>query len=166
MKQIEFGFFKNEKVVKSFGGELLQGKRKAKRPLSTESPLHLVLRASHLKVFRPRNQSLEKLVYRTAQESGITIFQLAINWSHIHFVIQIQNRQSYIKFVRVLNSRLAVAISKSGIRGGAEKLITLRPFTRILKWGRDFRNALEYIGLNQLEAAGLIVRGQRIRLTP
>jgi REP element-mobilizing transposase RayT len=161
MKQIEFGFFKNLKVPAFFGGEHIQGKRKSKRPLSTKLPIHLVLRASRSKVFRPGNQSLEKLIYRVAKESGIKIYEMALNWSHIHFVIKIHSRESYVKFVRVLNSKLALAVLKSSNAANSEKLFALRPFTRILKWGRDFRNALGYLGLNLFEAAGWIRREKK-----
>jgi REP element-mobilizing transposase RayT len=161
MKQIEFGFFQNSKIAPAFEGELLKGKRKSKRPLSTKAPMHLILRSSQSKVFRPTNQRLEKLIHRTAKESGVGIYELAINWSHIHFVIKIQRRENYVKFIRVLTSRLAMAVQKIEAPLKTQKLFTLRPFTRILHWGRDFKNTLEYLGLIQLEAAGFTRRKKK-----
>ena len=37
-----------------------------------------------------------------------------------------------------------------------ERIFTLRPFTRIIGWGRDFKRVLSYQILNQLEALGFI----------
>ncbi|MEZ0391905.1 MAG: hypothetical protein ACAH59_06800, partial [Pseudobdellovibrionaceae bacterium] len=40
-------------------------------------------------------------------------------------------------------------------------LFTLRPFTRLISWGRDFKSVVEYLILNQMEARGLISRPKR-----
>jgi REP element-mobilizing transposase RayT len=158
MKQLKFGFFKNSQSTKAFGGELLSGKRNAKRPLSVKAPIHLVLRATQSKVFRPQNRSLKKLIHRVAKESGVQIYELAINWSHIHFVILIRHRESYVRFVRVLTSKISTAFlaaqTGNSMKALEDKLFTLRPFTRILEWGRDFRNAVQYLKLNQKKARG------------
>ncbi len=41
------------------------------------------------------------------------------------------------------------------------KIFDLRPFTRILSWGRDFKRGLDYQILNQMEALGLVRREKR-----
>ncbi len=175
MKQISFGFIKSAK--KYFGGQHLVGKRKSKRPLSTKKPIHLVLRSMNFKIFRPKNQSLKKLIHQIAQESGVKIYELAINWSHIHFVIKIQSREAYVRFVRVLNSKLTLALASARKRNSSHKsaskhlqstvndlkLFTLRPFTRILEWGRDYKNGISYLRLNQKEARGEIRREKNSR---
>ena len=56
------------------------------------------------------------------------------------------------RFIRALNSCLAQAIGK--IHKLAGKLFELRPFTRILSWGRDYRNAIRYLKINQQESRG------------
>jgi REP element-mobilizing transposase RayT len=202
MRQMGFGFLKDYK--KEFGGELLIGKRKSKRPLSTKNPIHLVLRADLKGVFNPTNRSLQKLIQSTAQEFQIKIYDFAINWNHIHLVIKLKQREDYTKFIRALTSKLSLKVSrmmkekfsrsnklpmenstssinlkiKISVRNDEQidrkasegqvleqqnlvvlpKLFTLRPFTRILSWGRDFKNALDYQILNQMEARGLISR--------
>ena len=177
MKQIRFGFIKNAKTY--FGGEHLVGKRKSKRPLSIKKPIHLVLRSMNFKIFRPKNQSLERLIHQTAKESGVKIYELAINWSHIHFVIKIESREAYVRFVRVLNSKLALALASVRSRSLSDrraskptssaadepKLFTLRPFTRILEWGRDYKNGISYLKLNQKEARGEFKRGKKPKLS-
>jgi len=154
MKQISFGFLENPK--KQFGGSLLLGKRKSKRPLSTRHPLHLVLKSVEKGLFSPGDRSLEALIQKTAYEFNIQLYEKALNWSHIHLIIRIRSREDYIKFIRALTSRLTERIRKS--RPQLKVIFALRPFTRILAWGRDFKQALHYLIQNQLEARGLIKR--------
>ncbi len=154
MRQTSFQFLKNYK--REFGGSLLDGKRKSKRPLSTKHPLHLILKSSHNGLFNPGNQSLEKLIRSQAKKFGIKIYDLALNWSHIHFLIKLQDRRDYVKFVRSLTSILAIKIRK--MKPHLKAIFDLRPYTRIISWGRDFKEVLNYQVLNQLEALGLIDR--------
>ena len=115
-----------------------------------------MLRSSQSKVFVPWNRSLEKLIYKVAAQFHITIYDLALNWNHIHFIIMIKNRQDYVKFIRALTSILSQKIKLKF--GKATEVFGLRPFTRILEWGRDFKNTLSYLLTNQLESVGLIKR--------
>lgn len=155
MKQTSF--FKNYK--NGFGGALLQGRRKEARPLSTKHALHIVIRSDLKGVFAPGNRSLEKLIFSTAQKFNIKIYEWAANWSHIHAVIKINSREDYVKFIRSLNSLLAQKIRMK--LESAKKVFTLRSFTRIISWGRDFKQTIGYQILNQLEAQGWINRNQR-----
>ncbi len=115
-----------------------------------------MLRSSQSKVFVPWNRSLEKLIHKVAAQFHITIYDLALNWNHIHFLILIKDRQDYVKFIRALTSILSQKIKLK--LGKGTKVFGLRPFTRILEWGRDFRNTLNYLLTNQLESVGLIKR--------
>ncbi len=49
---------------------------------------------------------------------------------------------------------MKIRLSKPGLK----VIFNLRPFTRILSWGRDFKRGLDYQILNQMEALGLVVR--------
>jgi len=151
MRQTSFQFFQSDK--NAFGGSLLAGKRKTQRPLSIKTPIHLVLKSEQPGVFKPGNRSLEKRIHSLAEKFHIQIHELAINWSHIHFIIQMKERKDYNRFIRALTSKLAQAVRKA--RPQLAKLFSLRPFTRILSWGRDFYNACKYLWKNQMEALGL-----------
>ena len=158
MKQLKFKYGPSYK--KSFGGELLLGKRKSVRPLANTKPIHLVIRSSQSKVFIPWNRSLEKLIYKLADKFNIKIYDLSLNWSHIHSLIMIKDRKDYLGFIRALTSIVAQRIRAK--LGAQTKVFPLRPFTRILEWGRDFENVLNYVLLNQLESVGLIRRQKQI----
>ena len=157
MKQLCFDFIRDYK--KEFGGSLLIGKRKSKRPLSTKHPIHLILKSSHKGLFNPTNISLDQLIRSQAKKFGIRLYDLAINWSHIHMLIKIQNREGYNKFIRSLTALISMKIQK--IRPELKDIFTLRPFTRIVSWGRDFKRALKYQVLNQLEALGFVRREKK-----
>jgi len=169
-KQIEFllsqQFRKqNRKHAKGFGGELLLGKRKEKRPLSDKKPMHLIMRSDSVKVFTPTNKSLKNLIFRTAEKYSIKIYELALNHTHIHFVMKLKNKSSYNAFIRKLTSKMAISIrrflKKSGFNNNRYRnlsdiitILTHRPFTRILEWGKDFRNCIGYVILNISESMG------------
>lgn len=157
MKQINFGFIKNYK--NEFGGSLLKkGQRKIRRPLSTKHPIHLIIKSSvRFRLFNPRNQQIEALLRKEARRFQIQLFDFAINWSHIHMVVRLPSRESYVAFIRSYNSQLVTLLSRNmfyGLKG----LFEFRPYTKILTWGRQFHVTLNYQKLNQQEAAGLIVR--------
>jgi REP element-mobilizing transposase RayT len=157
MRQISFEFSNNYK--REFGGSLIIGKRKNKRPISTKHPLHIVLKASEKKLFKPHNSSLENLIRAQAKKFNIQLYELALNWSHIHLLVRIYERKDYIQFIRSLTSILVQKIK--AVRPELNKIFNLRPFTRIISWGRDFKNALNYQILNQLESFGLIKRKKK-----
>ncbi len=141
------------------GGSLLLGIRKGLRALSTKHLIHLTLKSDLKGVFHPANRNLEQLLRSTAEKFHIRIYSSALNWSHIHCVIKIKDRKDYNAFIRVLTSILALRIRKH--KNFAGKVFTLRPFTSILSWGRDFKNVLAYLVLNQLESLGLVTRPKR-----
>ena len=60
---------------------------------------------------------------------------------------------------RVYKALISMKIQK--IRPELKDIFTLRPFTRIVSWGRDFKKALEYQVLNQLEALGFVRREKK-----
>lgn len=151
-KTRQLSFFKNKN---SFGGSLLIGHRKIQRPLSTKSAIHLILKSQHKGIFNPSNQSLLRLIRSQAEKFNIRLYEVAVNWSHIHMVIKIKSREDYLKFIRALTSLIAMRAQK------AQKVFTLRPFTRLVAWGKDFENIIQYQILNQLEANGLISRSKK-----
>jgi REP element-mobilizing transposase RayT len=142
--------FNNSK--KQFGGSLLIGKRKSRRPLSTKHPIHLVLRSNHKSCRAALAYGLsvnQKILNQAAEKFNIKIYDSVFNFTHVHMVIIIPSRESYIGFIRVLTAKLSrLAKLKSG------QLFTLRPFTRIADWGRSFEILIDYLKTNCREAIG------------
>lgn len=139
---------------KEFGGSLSQGKRKLARPLKTKSPIHLVLK-SHRQDLVKYGTKIRAQMHRDSKMSAVKIYHHSINSNHLHLLISFKHRESYKKFIRAFTSAVAKLMGKN--------LWCLLPYTRIATWGREFRNLLNYIFLNQLEAEGKIIRYQNKR---
>src|SRR5437868_9007060 len=171
MRQTKFDFLNSYK--KEFGGSLLEGKRKAARPLSTKVPIHLILKSNGIPLstnktikkctlFNPGNRELKKIIRTYANKYQITIYDMALNWSHIHLAVRIPSRAAYLAFIRTLTAKLIFYLSKLK-KQNLKGLFSLRPYTRILSWGRELKTVLDYIILNQLEARGIITREKKGR---
>ena len=79
-------------------------------------------------------------------------------------IFMIPSREAYKAFIRTLTAAMVRAISKYA--GKALKgIFDLRPYTRILEWGRDYRNVMEYHDLNDLEARGYVRRPKKTKAT-
>lgn len=149
MKQLSL--IKKEKT--DFGGSLLKGKRKSRRPLSTNRPIHLVLKSDNAKgrfAFNPSDQKLKMLAVRMAQKFGVKLYASALNWSHIHLVIRVKNREQYNSFIRAVAGAMVLKLK------GGKGFFTLRPFTKIGTWGRQLKTWIDYSQKNQQQAWGLL----------
>ena len=150
-------FLFKTKISNSFGGELQKGKRKTRRPLDVKRPLHLVLRADvkEIKSFLRYTSTIEGVLQKYSHKFGVRIYEKAINKNHLHFVIKFNYRLNYQSFVRAV----------AGVLAGKLKIRwVLRPFSRIVYWGKDFKKVCQYVHMNFLEAHGIIVyqpRGPR-----
>jgi len=84
-----------------------------------------------------------------------------------------------VAFIRTITSLIVSFVSKAkGFISKAngvnlktkaldlKSIFDLRPYTRILSWGKQFQRVVEYLELNTLEALGLIVRKKKIRKDP
>lgn len=158
MKQLRFN---NVKAVSlSFGGDKLLGHRKEMRPLSVKKPLHLIIHPEELKrehSFVKYKVEIQTLISKTAKQFGIKIHDKSINFTHLHLIISFSARRQYVSFIRVFNAaiiRLLELKSKKSMKG----IFKLRPFTRVVHFGRDFKNLLLYLQTNRFEAQGLRVR--------
>lgn len=142
----------------SFGGALLKGNPKRKRPLESKLPIHLTLRATKSTLRTPKTQILvAELVYGTAKKYGVTIYQFANVGNHLHVLIKISRVGRWSAFIRELTGRIAQVVSTAVGLSGAFWLY--RPHTRIVRgWNRAYKTAKLYVHLNWLQAEGFISR--------
>ena len=179
----QLSFFKSGE--RFFGGRLLHGRRRRQRPLSTKEPIHIVLRSSWAQgifsfLLIKNKKPIERLIESYAREHAIKVYGRAIVGNHFHLIIQIPSRKSYNRFIRVLSSRIASHVMRSQSFVNFQKLIfnqnagdpppgaeeeqgkgqafwQFRPWTRVLRWGRDFQICRQYLTKNTLEALGFTV---------
>lgn len=137
-----------------FGGTLLNGKRKTQRPIAINKPLHLIVKSEKTNeqiFFSPKDRQLNTLIKKSAERYNIRIYKFSVNWSHFHFVIKVLSRKDYVNFVRYLGAQVVAYFSKM-LKRNIKGLFRLRPFTRIVNWGKDFRKMCKYITTNIAES--------------
>ena len=140
----------------SFGGSLRRGKRKIARPLSAKNPVHLVIKSSFARgslSFVNNRKLLDDRLRRSAKKWGTKIMNHKWNWDHAHLIIHIANRTIYKYWIREFTGAVVQALTK---KTGYElkRFFDHRPFTRIIQWGRDLKNAFDYLDLNEMEIFG------------
>jgi REP element-mobilizing transposase RayT len=145
-KQLQLDLF-NFKQEAAFGGELLVGRRKTKRPLNTKDPIHLVLRCDKL-VLKRHERKIADTWRKFRLKFGVKCYESSINSNHIHAVIRIHSQRLYNQFVQAFCGTIALQLRIQWIH---------RPFTRIVSgWGKAFRKAKDYVQQNWLETWGLV----------
>jgi hypothetical protein len=158
-KQQSFSFI--EPIKKDFGGSLLRGKRKSKRPLSFKKPMHFVLKSTKARgplSFVNHLRKVESAITEASQKSQVKIYGKAVNYNHIHLVVHLPDEDHYKTWIRVLPAQIAEAV------GARESLFDLRPHSTIVEWGRQFEAVKEYLTLNQMEIFGM--RPAKSKLLP
>lgn len=156
---------------KEYGGTVSVGKRKERRPVVTKRPMHLVLKSSKavgVTSLHGRSRFIEALYKRLAKKHLIKVFEFSNNGNHLHFVIQAKTREGFKRFVTAFSGCVAQRMTQSWKGKPSEgKFWDCIPFTRILEWGRDLRNTLDYVVQNYLEERRMIsyqVRGRKKRV--
>ena len=144
MKQLQL--FKNDQL-KFHGGQVYSGKRKTKRPLATKNPIHLVLKCNKSISLFHEFCEVKYYINKYSFKFHIKIYNLSVQRDHIHFLLKIENRESYMKFTRFLTGVLARKYGKD--------LWQLTPFTRVLSWGKDYEATKKYISQNEDEVWGV-----------
>jgi len=129
-----------EIIAREFGGTLNKGRRKTARPLDTRRPLHLVLKSTSPFLLLRRCEEIEKEIRRMSHRFGVKIYRIAIHADHIHLCAQIPSRILYCRWIRGLTSNLARRVA--GLK------FALRPYSRIVTWGREFQIICSYIFAN------------------
>ncbi len=153
-------FFKVTKRVSCHGGELGRGVRKTRRPVVTNRPMHLVLRAEKAKgalslLARPNVNSVKRILIRVSHRHHVRVMEWANVGNHVHLLIQAQTREGFANFLRRFSCEVALAVT--GARKGKAfgRFWTGLAFSRIVEWGRALTIARRYIALNELEGRGI-----------
>lgn len=146
------------------GGQTRIGKRKIARPIDPKRPLHLVFRSSRARgawsLLHPKNvKKVREIVDWTARKHGIRVYRFVNVGNHLHLMVLTKSRSDFRSFVREASGALVMRIT------GARKTDPLTgrfwdfaPYTRVVSWGRDFKNLNLYFIKNIFEATGLLTR--------
>ena len=156
-KQQEFTGPGLEQPGDCFGGGLLKGNPKTKRPLDSKLPIHLTLRARKSVLRLPKIYAkVNQIIRETAAKHGVKVYKFANVGNHIHFALKIPRLDSWAGFIRELTGRIALACRNVYAEKG---FWMFRPHTRIVRgWKKAFTVVKDYIYLNWCEAEGHISR--------
>lgn len=82
---------------------------------------------------------------------------MAIAGNHLHLIIQPESRRSYQRFIRGATGVLARFMFRSLPIAlcARRRFWESRPFTRIVRWGRDFCGVKNYLMKNRLDLIGM-----------
>ncbi|AZZ37084.1 hypothetical protein CIK05_09860 [Bdellovibrio sp. qaytius] len=166
-------FFKNKKI--EHGGDLSIRRRKSKRLLSVRNPFHVTLRselATKKRSLLKHKNMIYKVLNKASRRFGIKIYQQAICGNHIHLLVRGRQRFAIQNFFRVVAGHIAQKILELHplqrnelSRGNAHVVAQTKYkrkfwgaliYSRMVHWGRDYSNVMNYIERNTLEAIGWI----------
>ena len=158
-RQIPFPGFEKLKA-KDFGGSLVKGNPREARPISLKRPIHLVMRSGLARGERSllrRERQIRSLIQRTGRAQGVRIYRVANAGNHLHLIVLPRSRPAFHAFVRAITGLIA-RLMLGAEKGNASqiKFWDARPFTRILEWGKDYRQSCRYLIQNTLEALGFV----------
>lgn len=144
---------------------------KTVRPLDSKKPLHICFRSQFARGKRSmlglNKVKVNGLVGEISKRFGLKIQRYANVGNHLHLVVQLPGsamtaRRQYIKWIRLLTSRLAFEVggSKKGQpftdeRGEKAKFWDAIPFSRVIHGDRGWRIIDRYVLKNNLESQGV-----------
>ncbi len=162
-------FFKDSKRSTCHGGDLGRGLRKSRRPVVTNRPMHLVLRAEKARgplslLARSHAASVRRILMAVSRRHRVRVLESANVGNHLHLLIQAQTREGFANFLRRFSCEVALAVT--GARKGRAfgRFWTGLAFSRIVEWGRALETVRHYIALNELEGRGIPKSRGRILL--
>jgi len=145
----------------SFGGDLLNGNPKFRRPFAHHKALHVTMRAEvargRLSMIEPRvYKPILAIVQRQALKFGVSVYHFANSGNHLHLLVRPpRKRAQFANFLRAISGLIARLVLRAE-RGAAKgiKFWNRRPFSRVVNWGKAFRDCYRYVGRNILETMG------------
>jgi len=146
-----------------FGGSLLKGKRKSRRPFSKDKPMHFTFRTSHYRLTSKRVQ-IGRLIVKLGEKHGVRIYERSVNSNHLHILTQTPIKKCLQNFLRELSIKIVSLVA--GARKGKNLLCSFwdsRPWSRIVEWGKAYQIVKNYIFRNRLETEALIPYNRKIK---
>ena len=118
--------------------------RKVLRVVGIGEPNHVVFKA-RLPILRLHHLLVRQVIREAQTRYGIRIQALAIMENHLHFVILVPSRTAFSDAMRFLAGQIA-------LRVGRGKLWLERAWSRLVRWGRDYRGVLKHVQSNPIRA--------------
>ena len=182
----QLSLFNEKRTRKDHGGSLAVQKRRSKRPLNLKQTHHITMKSYHAvgsrSLFRHKKMILD-LLKKNALKFHVKVLEYAIQGNHLHLLVKAQTREGLQNFFRVIAGHTAQRILKdhplstkpksTSDAGGApvkerkgctknqRKFWSFLLYSRIVSWGKEFRNVISYIQKNTLELLQVIAYQHR-----
>jgi REP element-mobilizing transposase RayT len=145
---------------KTHGGEASRGRRKGARPVATKRPMHVILRSSRARgewnfLRRAHATRVKGIAHSTARRFGVRLHRFENVGNHLHLIVQAKRRADFQNFLRVLAQAVCFLVTKARKGSPIGKFWDALAFSRVVEWGRDYLNLLEYLRKNEWEAGGM-----------
>ncbi len=182
-KSKQLSLFPQQKTHRAHGGSLAVKKRRSRRPLNIKQSHHITMKSHHAvgprSLFRHKKLILG-LIKKNSVRFRVKIYECAIQGNHIHLLVKAQTREGMQNFFRVVAGHTAQEILKrcplNQMPGGAprdaksclknqRKFWSYLLFSRVVKWGREFKIVLSYVQKNTLELLQIIAYQTRTTKT-
>lgn len=141
----------------------MRGRRKAFRPLDPKRPVHLVLRSSRAQgqwsLLHPSNvRHVDGHARRIALKHRVRLYRYVNVGNHLHLLVKTPTRRAFQRFLREASGVIAAAVTGARKGNAVGRFWDFLAYTRVVAWGRDFRNVELYFIKNLFETAGLLTR--------
>jgi hypothetical protein len=143
------------------GGDCRAGKRKTARPIDPKRPMHVTIRSSRARgawsMLHPRHaRRVDALAHRTARRHGVRLYRFVNVGNHAHLLVRARKRAHFQAFLRDLTGSIAITITGARKGNPVGKFWDRLAWSRVVSWGREFRDVLrDYFLSNSLEASEL-----------
>jgi REP element-mobilizing transposase RayT len=103
-----------------------------------------------------KRQEIEGDIRKQANRFFVKIYQIANAGNHIHIVLRAHKRREFRKFMRIIASLIARKVlganrNSAVLKDSKRRFWDARPWSRIISWGKHFKNAIAYLKLNSIE---------------
>lgn len=154
-KQISFFV----EAPKAHGGASAIGREKKARPVVTKRPMHLIVRSSRARgewsfLRKNHRDRIAAHLEKTARRFGIRVHQFVNVGNHLHLLVQTKRRDDFQNFLRVFTQGVVFLVTRARKGKPVGKFWDALAFSRIVEWGRDWKNLNEYFRKNYFEAKG------------
>ena len=116
--------------------------------------MHLTLRSTRgSRSLIQEKWRIQELLKYISKKNQIRVYRFANVGNHLHLLVQARKREQFQAFLREFAGTVAVMMTVA-IKGSARKFWDGLAWSKIVDWGRQYKNTANYILLNVLEGMG------------
>lgn len=118
--------------------------RKLTRPVATREFNHLIVK-SRLPILRLNHLLIQAVLMKTQRRFGIQLRAFAVMPDHVHLIVKVSSRKQWADALRFFSGQVA-------LRLGRGRIWAERAWSRVVKSGRDYSGAVQYVARNPFKA--------------